>query len=131
MCGSLRVRRMRARNPRSTKGLVLKLEGLANLIFLAFIITLFYFLAIRPQKRRAEAHRDLVNAVSVGDDVVTIGGMHGTVRRIEETEVELEIAPGTNVRFLKQAIARRVSDDDELDSSSEASTAAASEDPEA
>ena len=88
------------------------MEGLANLIFLAFIITLFYFLAIRPQKRRAEAHRELISAISVGDEVVTIGGMHGTVRRIADDEVELEVAPGTNVRFLKQAVARRVTDED-------------------
>ena len=87
------------------------MEGLANLIFLAFIITLFYFLAIRPQKRRAEAHRALIDAISVGDDVVTIGGMHGTVRRIGDDEVELEVAPGTTVRFLKQAVARRTSDE--------------------
>lgn len=87
------------------------MEGLANLIFLAFIITLFYFLAIRPQKRRAEAHRELISAISVGDEVVTIGGMHGTVRRIADDEVELEVAPGTNVRFLKQAVARRVTDE--------------------
>ena len=108
------------------------MEGLANLIFLAFIITLFYFLAIRPQKRRAEAHRELVNAIDVGDEVVTIGGMHGTVRRIAETEVELEVAPGTNVRFLKQAIARRLSDEDETAPQNETATgAAASEDPEA
>ena len=91
------------------------LEGIANLVFLAFIITLFYFLAIRPQKRRAEAHRALVDAIGVGDDVVTIGGMHGTVRRIGDDEIELEVAPGTNVRFLKQAVARRVTEDLEND----------------
>lgn len=83
----------------------------ANLIFLAFIIAIFYFMAIRPQKRRAEAHRSLIDAISVGDEIVTIGGMHGTVRGIGEDEIELEIAPGTNVRFLKQAVARRTGDD--------------------
>ena len=105
------------------------MEGLANLIFLAFIITLFYFLAIRPQKRRAEAHRALIDAISVGDEVVTIGGMHGTVRRIGDDEVELEVAPGTTVRFLKQAVARRTSDEDTTDGAVTTTTSA--EDPEA
>ena len=106
---------------------MLNLEGLANLIFLAFIIKLFYFLAIRPQKRRAEAHRELISAISVGDDVVTIGGMHGTVRRIADDEVELEVSPGTNVRFLKQAVARRVTDEDTAAGTSD--SASTSEDP--
>ena len=105
------------------------MEGLANLIFLAFIITLFYFLAIRPQKRRAEAHRALISAIDVGDEVVTIGGMHGTVRRIGDDEVELEVAPGTTVRFLKQAVARRTSDEDTTDGAATATNSA--EDPEA
>lgn len=104
------------------------MEGLANLIFLAFIITLFYFLAIRPQKRRAEAHRNLIDAIGVGDDVVTIGGMHGTVRRIGDDEVELEVAPGTTVRFLKQAVARRVTEDLSSDSATETQV---TEDPQA
>ena len=104
------------------------MEGLANLIFLAFIITLFYFLAIRPQKRRAEAHRELINAIGVGDDVVTIGGMHGTVRRIGDDEIELEVSPGTTVRFLKQAVARRVTEDLTQDP---ATGSAATGDPEA
>ena len=101
----------------------------ANLIFLAFIITIFYFMAIRPQKRRAEAHRSLIDAISVGDEVVTIGGMHGTVRAIREDEIELEVAPGTNVRFLKQAVARR-SGDDRLDQAADTDSTS-SETPEA
>ena len=92
-----------------------------NLGPLAFIITVFYFMAIRPQKRRAEAHRSLINAISVGDEVVTIGGMHGTVRAIGDDEIELEVAPGTNVRFLKQAVARR-SGDERLDEAGQTET---------
>lgn len=104
---------------------MLKLEA-ANLIFLAFIITIFYFMAIRPQKRRAEAHRSLIDAISVGDEVVTIGGMHGTVRGIGDDEIELEIAPGTNVRFLKQAVARRSGDERLADDTADDGTAAES-----
>lgn len=103
---------------------MLSLEGLANLIFLAFIITLFYFLAIRPQKRRAEAHRQLVSEMGEGDEVVTIGGLYGIVRKIGDDVIELEVAPGTTVRFLKQAVARRITEDLSNDSDGSAAESA-------
>jgi preprotein translocase subunit YajC len=89
------------------------LQGLESLIFLAFLIAIFYFVLIRPQKRRVQAHRQLVESTGVGDEVITIGGMHGSVVSIEEDEIRLEIAPGTTVRFVKSAIARRVDEEEE------------------
>ena len=78
------------------------------LIFLVLMMGIFYFMLIRPQKRRAQQHRDLIGSLEVGDEVVTIGGMHGRVARLGDDDVELEVAPGTTVRFLRTAVARRV-----------------------
>lgn len=94
--------------------------GLENLIFLALLIGIFYFMLIRPQKRRVEQHKTLVESIGEGDEVVTIGGMHGNVVTIGEDEMELEISPGTRVRFVKSAIARRVTEDLEDDTDEEA-----------
>lgn len=91
---------------------------IGNVVFLALLIGVFYFLLIRPQKRRVDQHRRLIDSVDVGDEIVTIGGMFGTVRSIGDEHMELEITPGTTVRFTKAAIARRVTED--LDSSEEA-----------
>jgi preprotein translocase subunit YajC len=66
---------------------------------------------IRPQKRRADQHRHLVNSLDEGDEVVTIGGVFGTVHRLGDDDVELEVAPQTRLRVLKSAIARRVTED--------------------
>jgi len=85
--------------------------GLANLVFLAFLIAIFYFLLIRPQKKRQETHRRLIESVQVGDEVVTIGGFYGTVRRLGDDEIEVEISPGTTMRMVKSAIARRMTED--------------------
>jgi preprotein translocase subunit YajC len=85
--------------------------GLANLLFLGFLILIFYFMLIRPQKRRVEQHRKLLSSINDGDEVVTIGGVFGTVRRIGDEEIELEISPGTVIRVLKSAIARRVTEE--------------------
>lgn len=96
------------------------------MIFLAFLIAIFYFVLIRPQKRRVQAHRELVEATKMGDEVVTIGGMHGIVKTIEDEDVELEIAEGVTVRFVKSAIARRVIDEEE-EEEPEAATASGDE----
>lgn len=92
-------------------------QGLSSLIFLALLIAIFYFMLIRPQKRRVEEHRRLVDAIGVGDEVVTIGGIYGTVVALGDDEVSLEVASGTTIRFVKSAIARRITED--LDESNE------------
>lgn len=85
--------------------------GLANLIFLGFLVVIFYFMLIRPQKRRVEQHRRLISSIGVGDEIVTIGGIYGIVGRLGDEDVELEISPGTTIRVVKSAIARRVTED--------------------
>lgn len=86
-------------------------SGLSSLIFLGLLIAIFYLMLIRPQKKRMESHRELVESIGVGDQIITMTGLYGTVRAIGDEDVEIEIAPGTTVRFLKSAIGRRVSED--------------------
>ena len=97
------------------------MQALQSLIFLALLIGIFYFMLIRPQKRRVEAHRQLIESVGVGDEIVTIGGIFGTVSALGDDEIEVEVAPGTRLRFVKSAIARRVGE--ELEESPEDSDA--------
>lgn len=85
-------------------------QALPQFIFLGLLIFVFYFMLIRPQKKRVQQHRNLIESLSVGDEVVTIGGLHGKVVAIDEEDVSLEVAPGTTLRFVKNAIARRVSE---------------------
>lgn len=86
-------------------------QGLSSLIFLALLVGIFYFMLIRPQKRRMAEHRDLVASIDPGDTVITMSGMYGTVKSIGDEDVELEIAPGTTVRVVKNAIGRRVTEE--------------------
>lgn len=85
-------------------------EAFIQFIFLGLLIGVFYLMLIRPQKKRAQQHRDLLTSLDVGDEIVTIGGMHGRIRSIGDDEMEIEVAPGTNIRFVKTAIARRVTE---------------------
>ena len=70
-----------------------------GLIVLVALFVFFWLLVIRPQRRRAQEQRTLHESIAVGDEIVTLGGLLGRVRRIDETEdtLEVEIAPGTNV----------------------------------
>ncbi|QTN18978.1 preprotein translocase subunit YajC [Brevundimonas sp. AJA228-03] len=75
--------------------------------FLPFvaIFVLFYFLLIRPQQKRAKEHQALIAAVKRGDTIVLSSGLIGKVTRVEEAEVNMEIAPSVNVRVVKAMIA--------------------------
>jgi preprotein translocase subunit YajC len=92
-------------------------------LFLPLILMggVFYFLLIRPQQKRVRAQQALVNAVEVGDDVMTTGGIFGTVTEIDDDEgtVLVEIAPGTQIRMVKTGISRRLTEDDDDEYGSE------------
>ncbi|MFN2388744.1 MAG: preprotein translocase subunit YajC, partial [Actinomycetota bacterium] len=87
-----------------------------------------YVMLIRPQKKRMQQHQQLVASVGLGDEVVTIGGLYGTVAALRDDEIELEVSPGTKVRLVKSAIARKVTHDEEP-SDAEASGEALGEGP--
>ncbi|MGH2693297.1 MAG: preprotein translocase subunit YajC [Actinomycetota bacterium] len=80
----------------------------SSIIFLVLLIGIFYFMLIRPQRKRVEQHRALMESLQIGDEIITIGGIHGTIRSQGDEELEVEVAPGTNLRMLRSAVARRV-----------------------
>ena len=91
------------------------MEGASSLIFLILMGAIFYFMLVRPQRRRVQQHRALVDSLSVGDEVVTIGGLFGTITRLNEDDVELRVDTSTTLRFLKTSIARVVVVDEQAD----------------
>ena len=68
---------------------------------LLFIFVIFYFLLIRPQQRRLKQHQQMVGGVKPRDTAVTSGGLIGKVTKVDDNEVELEIAQGVRVRVVK------------------------------
>jgi preprotein translocase subunit YajC len=89
------------------------------LIFLAAMIILFWVLIVMPQRRRRSIQYQLLMQLEPGDEVMTVGGLFGTVREVGDNHVELEIAPGTQVRLAKSAITARSEHDLEAAESSE------------
>ena len=78
------------------------------LIFLAALAAVFWFLLVRPQRRRQAQHQSMVAGLSTGDEVITAGGVFGKVRTIADDHLVLEIAPGTEIRLAKEAVANIV-----------------------
>jgi preprotein translocase subunit YajC len=68
---------------------------------LLLIFVIFWFLLIRPQQKRMKQHREMIGAVKKNDTAVTTGGLIGKVTRVDEAEVELEVAPNVRVRVVK------------------------------
>ena len=87
------------------------MEGIASLVPLILVFGIMYFLLIRPQQKKLKEHQAMVAALRRGDQVVTSGGIVGRVTRVKDTdnEVEVEIAPGVNVRVVRSTIQTVVS----------------------
>jgi preprotein translocase subunit YajC len=84
-------------------------------IFIIAILILMWFLLIRPQRRRQVESQRLIDSLMEGQEVVTAGGLYGTITQLYEDEARLEIADGVEVRVAKRAIAGVLSDDEPRD----------------
>jgi preprotein translocase subunit YajC len=85
---------------------------MANLILLPLFMVVFYLFLIRPQQRRMKEHQELVASLEPGDDVLTTGGLYGTITAIDGQIAELEIADGVVVRMQRSAVAELIEWDD-------------------
>lgn len=78
---------------------------LIQLLPFVIIFAIFYLLVIRPQQRKAKAHRALLSNLNKGDEVCTDSGIYGTIQKMGEDSVTLEIAPKVSVRIVRSRIA--------------------------
>lgn len=82
-------------------------------IFILVLLVLLWFLLIRPQRRRQLETQRMIEQLEVGKEIVTAGGLYGTITAVEDTELRVEIADDVEVRIAKRAVAGIVSDDEE------------------
>ena len=88
------------------------------LLFPLIAVGAMYFLLVRPQQQRVARQRALVQAIEVGDEVVTAGGIVGRVTRLDDERAWIDVAPGVELTLLRGAIAQRLIEpagDDDLD----------------
>ena len=94
------------------------MKGLATLWPLLALIVIFYFLLIRPQKKKEKAVTAMRNALKVGDEIVTIGGICGKVMKVKEETVTISVgADKTKIEIMKWAVSKVVSESETTSSS--------------
>ncbi len=83
------------------------------LLYLGILVVAFLLLIVRPQRRQVAAHRALVASLEVGDEVVTSGGIYGTIKAVDDADgtLDLEVSPGVVLHVARGAIAQRVGPD--------------------
>ncbi len=81
-------------------------------VFILVLLALMWFMLIRPQRRRQQEAQQMLQSIGVGKEIVTAGGLYGTVTGVEDDEVRVEIADGVEVRVAKRAVAGVVSEDE-------------------
>ncbi len=78
--------------------------GIMDFLPLIALIAVFYFLVLRPQSKRAKEHKAMVEALQRGDEIITVGGQVGTVSKVFEEYVGVQIAENVEVTVQKAAI---------------------------
>lgn len=78
--------------------------GLFNLIMLVVLFVVFYFLLIRPQTKRAKEHKQMVDTLQKGDEVVTNGGLLGKITELGDNFISLDVG-NSEVKVQRQAVA--------------------------
>ena len=80
-------------------------QGIAQFIPLILIFIIFYFFLIRPQQKRVKDHKTMVELLKRGDEVITSGGIIGTVERVMEDD-RIEVIIGDNTKVISNTIIR-------------------------
>ncbi len=74
-------------------------------IFLGLMFGLFYFLMIRPQRRRQKEHQKLVEELKRGDRVITAGGIYGVIESLSEDSIVVKVESGATIRVARGSVA--------------------------
>ena len=82
--------------------------SLTPILMIVLLFGVMYFMMIRPQQKRRREAEQMQASIGPGDAVVTVAGMHGTIVSLGDDTVLLEVAPGVQIRYTRQAIGRVV-----------------------
>lgn len=78
--------------------------GMISLVFPVLLLVVFFFLFIRPQQKRAKEHKNMIAELKKGDEVVTVGGLAGTITKVGDAFISVEVAENVEVSVQKQHV---------------------------
>ena len=79
----------------------------SKIIFLVLIFGLFYFVMVRPQRKRQKEHQTMVQELQKGDRVITAGGIYGTIDSLNEESIVLKVESGATIRVARGSVIGR------------------------
>ena len=82
--------------------------SLGSLLLLVMLVALFWFVTVRPARKRQASQAAMVASLEVGSKIITTSGLHGTIVSMDDTTINLEIAPGVIVTWAKAAVMTRL-----------------------
>jgi preprotein translocase subunit YajC len=88
---------------------------LISLLYIVGLFAILYFLMIRPQQQRQKKHQEMISSIKTNDKVITIGGIYGTIEKIKDNSIILEVADNVRMEFLKTAISQVVNRGEAVD----------------
>ena len=80
-------------------------QGIMSFMPLILIFVIFYFLLIRPQQKKQQQHQQMLQNLKRGDQIITSGGMYGTIESLDDKTVQLKIANQVKIKMSRSAIA--------------------------
>ena len=83
-----------------------------SIIMMVGLFAIMYFIIIRPQQKQAKEHKEMLGALAKGDKIVTTGGLIVDIVKVEETFYKVRLDKDTEVRLVKDAVARKYEDED-------------------
>ena len=79
-------------------------SSLMSMLPLVLMFVVLYFVMIRPQMKKQKEHRTMMDALSKGDEVVTVGGVLGKIAKLNENNLNLEVANGVEIQLQRSAV---------------------------
>jgi len=86
--------------------------GASGLIMMVVIFVIFYFILIRPQQKKMKDHKKMVEDLKKGDEIITSGGIYGTVEGVTPDTLTVKIAEGTKVKITRSSVAAVLTEKD-------------------
>ena len=84
--------------------------GASGLIMMVIIFAIFYFILIRPQQKKMKEHKKMVEDLKKGDEIITSGGIYGTVEGVTSDTLTVKIAEGTKVKVTRSSVSAVVTE---------------------
>ena len=77
------------------------------IVFLVLIVGMFYFVMVRPQRKRQKEHESMTQQLQKGDRVITAGGIHGTIESLSDDSIVIKVESGATLRVARGSVAAR------------------------